>query len=70
MDKRQAAVMNLEKPYYSIYEAAEILGVHHNTIRNRIKDGRLQAGRVGWDWRISKGALLDFMAPQNAPKTE
>ena len=65
MTDRQSTVLNLEKPYYSIYEAAEILGVHHNTIRNRIKDGTLEAGRVGWEWRISRGALLAFVEPQN-----
>lgn len=65
MTDRQSAVLNLEKPYYSIYEAAEILGVHHNTIRNRIKDGTLEAGRVGWEWRISRAALLSFVEPQN-----
>lgn len=65
MTDRQSAVLNLEKPYYSIYEAAEILGVHHNTIRNRIKDGTLEAGRVGWEWRISRAALLAFVEPKN-----
>jgi len=65
MTDRQSTVLNLEKPYYSIYEAAEILGVHHNTIRNRIKDGTLEAGRVGWEWRISMAALLAFVEPQN-----
>ena len=65
MTDRQSTVLNLEKPYYSIYEAAEILGVHHNTIRNRIKDGTLEAGRVGWEWRISRAALLAFVEPRN-----
>lgn len=64
---RKKIVLNLEKPYYSINEAAEVLGVHPNTIRNRIKDGRLAAGRIGWDWRISKEAILALVAPQDYP---
>ncbi len=65
MNKRKKATLNLEKPFYSINDAAEILAVHPNTIRNRIKDGSLEAGRVGWEWRISRAALLAFVGPQN-----
>jgi excisionase family DNA binding protein len=36
-----------EKKYLSILEASEYMGVHPNTIRNWIRYGNLNAGRVG-----------------------
>ncbi len=33
--------------FYSIKEFALKLGVHHNTIRNAIKNGRINALRIG-----------------------
>ena len=56
--------MKVKQEWFTIYEAAELLGVHHNTIRNRIKDGSLDAARIGWDWRISREAINNFMKPQ------
>jgi excisionase family DNA binding protein len=45
--------------YLTVREAAGRLGVHENTIRGAIKDGRLAAGRVGTRgaWRIEADAL-------------
>lgn len=55
----------LSKPFYSIYEAAEVLGVHERTIRRHIKTGELKAGKIGRQWRISREALLEYSAPKN-----
>jgi excisionase family DNA binding protein len=35
-----------ETEYVSVGDAAEILGVHRNTVRNRIKSGRIRAHKV------------------------
>jgi excisionase family DNA binding protein len=32
--------------YITVGEAAQLLGVHRNTVRNRIKDGRIKAHKV------------------------
>ena len=32
--------------YITVGEAAKLLGVHRNTVRNRIKDGRIKAHKV------------------------
>ena len=50
-------ITELTKLYYSMDEAAEVLGVHRNTIKNRIKAGELQAVLIGRQWRIPKEAL-------------
>ena len=47
-----------DKPvYYTIKEAAEIINVHENTIRNWIESGTLQAIHIGDIWRIPKESL-------------
>lgn len=42
---------------YTVEEAATLLGVTTKTIRNRIKDGRIEAytveGKYGQEWRIT-----------------
>ena len=47
----------------TISEAATLLGVHKNTIRNRIKDGTYKAEKViterGHTWLIEKDSLFD-----------
>jgi excisionase family DNA binding protein len=45
--------------YLAVKEAADRLGVHENTIRRAIKDGRLDAVKVGQRgaWRIEASAL-------------
>ena len=55
--KSTEPIVALTKLYYSVDEAAEVLGVHRNTIKNRIKDGGLQAIKIGRQWRIPKEAL-------------
>ena len=66
--------MRLKKEVYSIEEAAELLGVHHNTIRKRIKDGSLPAsqpnGYAGKKWFITAEAIRDFMKPTNTPRAK
>ncbi len=47
----------------TISEAATLLGVHKNTIRNRIKDGTYKAEKViterGHTWLIERDSLFD-----------
>lgn len=55
--KTTTAITELTKLYYSIDEAADVFGVHRNTIKNRIKAGEIEAYRLGKQWRIPKEAL-------------
>lgn len=52
--------IKLKDQYYTIYESAEILKVHHNTIRRAIKSGRLPATKFGKDWRIKREDISDY----------
>jgi excisionase family DNA binding protein len=51
------------KAYLTVGEAAKLLGVHRNTVRNRIKAGRIRAHKVLEDeqeiYRIERDSLDD-----------
>jgi excisionase family DNA binding protein len=49
---------------YSVREVADRLGVHPETIRRLIHDGRLDAVRVGRVLRVDAAALEGFLARQ------
>lgn len=60
-DAREALLktsINLSKEFYTIEEAAELLKVHSNTIRNNIKNGNLKAFKIGLQWRIPRRELM------------
>lgn len=56
----------LIKPYYSTTELADLLGVHYNTIKNAIHEGRLQAQKVASSWVITKEDILEYIKLNNA----
>jgi len=56
----------IEKQIYNIYEVAELLRVHHNTIRTMIKKGELPAVQIGRQWRIRSTDLEAYIDPNNA----
>jgi excisionase family DNA binding protein len=49
---------------YSVRQVADQLGVHPETIRRLIHDGRLEAVRIGRVLRIESGELDGFLARQ------
>jgi excisionase family DNA binding protein len=54
---------------YSVREVAMQLGVHPETIRRLIHDGRLDAVRVGRVLRVDGDALESFLARQRVKPT-
>lgn len=56
----------------TIKQAADMIGVHENTIRLWIKDGRLQAYRLNGTKiiRITQGAILAMKTPAQDKETE
>ncbi|HXE93434.1 MAG TPA: helix-turn-helix domain-containing protein [Gaiellaceae bacterium] len=53
----------------SVREVADQLGVHPETIRRLIHDGRLDAVRVGRVLRVHRAALDGFLARQRVKPT-
>lgn len=43
--------------YYTVDEAAELLGVHRRTIQARLRDGTLSGKKLSGVWRIYKDSL-------------
>ena len=50
----------MNKDFYSIVEVAQLLGLHVKTVRNYIREGRLQSTRVGKQYRIARADLDAF----------
>lgn len=50
-----------EKEFYSVKEFAVLIGVHYNTVIRSIKNGRLNAFRIGYgkkaSYRIAKSEI-------------
>ena len=59
--------MNEEK-YYTRKEVAKILSVNPMTIYREIKRGKINAIRVGNDYRISEGAFNEYLKKQEVNK--
>ena len=55
----------MEEKFYTIDQIAEIVGMHHKTIRKFIREGKLRANKVGKQWRISGHDLSIFMEGNN-----
>lgn len=55
----------MEEKFYTIDQIAEILGMHHKTIRKFITEGKLRANKLGKQWRISGHDLSLFMEDKN-----
>jgi excisionase family DNA binding protein len=63
--------MNLQKPIatpslLSLEEVARQLGIHVKTARRQIRDGRLQAVRVGRQYRVAPSELARVMGQGTA----
>ena len=64
-----ATVHRMSENLYSVRQVADTLGVHPETIRRLIHDGRLDAVRVGRVLRVHKHAVDTFLARQRVKPT-
>jgi excisionase family DNA binding protein len=60
--------MTNEARLYSLEQVAERLGLQVRTVRSYVRSGRLQAIRIGKQYRVTREALVDLTgaAPQQA----
>lgn len=56
--------MESEPALYSVRDVAMKLGVHPETVRRLIHDGRLEAVRVGRVLRVDPNSLQAFLSQQ------
>lgn len=52
--------------HYDVATAAEVLGLHHTTVRRAIWRGDLKAARIGTKLIISAEAIREFLAANAA----
>lgn len=46
---------------YTVDQVADIIGLHPKTVRRFIQEGKLKAGKIGGQWRISQNDLDQVM---------
>lgn len=49
--------------YYTVNEAAELLGVHRRTVQARLRDGTLKGKKLSGVWRIYKDSIKEGATP-------
>lgn len=47
-----------EQDYYTVQQAADLLGVHIHTVQARLRDGTLKGKKLGGVWRIYRDSLI------------
>lgn len=46
---------------YTAAEVAEILRLHHQVVQRKLQAGDLPGYRIGREWRVERGALLEWL---------
>jgi excisionase family DNA binding protein len=64
-----------QRQLYSVEEVAALLGLHVKTVRGYVRDGRLEAVRIGRQYRIGADSLEAFTGravtpPRTGPAVE
>jgi excisionase family DNA binding protein len=54
--------------YFNVIEAAEVLGVHWETVKRMCREGRIPANKVHNMWLIDKKDLKKFASTYNEPR--
>lgn len=54
-------IIMIDKKYYTVQEVAELLKLHWQSVLTYIKNGELQAVKLGKGYRISQQALDSFI---------
>jgi excisionase family DNA binding protein len=64
LSERFVVTVDVQDSLYSVREVASRLGVHPETVRRLIHDGRLDAIRVGRVLRVESASFHGFLATQ------
>jgi len=60
--------MPVLRDYLSVVEAADVLGVHWETVKRLCREGRIPAEKVHNKWLIHKDNLREFATNYNEPR--
>ena len=54
----------MDNTFYTVGEVAALIGIHPETVRTYLRDGKLHGVKIGHDWRIPKATLDALIAPK------
>lgn len=60
----------VDKKYYTVQEVADLLKLHWQSVLTYIKNGELEAVKLGKGYRISQQALDTFIAKRTTKTKE
>jgi len=55
-----AGLINMEKDFFSLPEAAAVLGISRIAVFKKVRKGQLQAIRIGRNWAITASVLDSY----------
>lgn len=58
-----------DRKYLSVLEVAEMLGLHEESVRKLVREGRLPAFKAGRSWRFDQEELIAWRKRQRASGT-
>lgn len=73
MTDRQRGNMSIELgkvTLFTVEELAERLGVQERTIREYLREGRLQGRKLAGRWYVTDEAIADYFRQGESPATE
>lgn len=60
--------MSVLDNYVNVIEAAEVLGVHWETVKRMCREERIPAKKVHNMWLIDKNVLVEFASTYDEPR--
>ncbi len=58
--RKEVTTVNVpEQDYFTVAEAANILGIHIHTVQARLRDETLKGKKLGGIWRIYRNSLVN-----------
>lgn len=70
VDKLLAALTRGPEPeFLTVPEAAQLLRVADQTVRNELAARRLPGKKIGKEWRLSRTALITYLSTPGTPRS-
>ena len=48
-----------QQDFFTVQEAVQLLGLHENTILNRLRDGTMKGKKLGKQWKIYRDSIVN-----------
>jgi excisionase family DNA binding protein len=69
VDDRVVALTSAQQPeFLTVPEAAALLRVAEQTVRNELAARRLPGKKIGKEWRLSRTALIAYLSTPGTPR--